>query len=76
MATCLHHHTGSLWTADFYAPRGSERVDEVRSQLVGGNGVGLMRSNKETRPPKRLEDDHCGSASEQQWWNIQHGGAN
>ena len=41
-------------------------------------GSGLMRSKKEqeTRPPKRLQDEHCGSVDEQQWWKIQHSEAN
>ena len=53
--------------------------------IAGNNGedrcladVGLMRSQKEreTRPPKPLEDACYGSACEQQWWKIQHDGAN
>ena len=40
--------------------------------------IGLMRSEKEkeTRPPMQREDGYCCSASEQQWWKIQHDGAN
>jgi hypothetical protein len=47
-------------------------------QYLFGLTLGLMRSKKEqeTRPPKRLQDEHCYGASEQQWWKIQHDGAN
>src|SRR6266699_7070519 len=38
--------------------------------------AGLMRSEKEreTRPPKQLEDECCCSACEPQWWKSQHDG--
>ena len=51
--------------------------EQRREQNVHAN-VGLMRSKKEqeTRPPKRLQDEHCGSVDEQQWWKIQHSEAN
>ena len=50
----------------------------VVGSVIWDPNAGLMRSKKEreTRPPKPLEDECYGSACEQQWWEIQHDGAN
>ena len=69
------------WVGPVQVPVNGELVavnDALKTNPGLINQVGLMRSKKEqeTRPPKRLQDEHCGSVDEQQWWKIQHGEAN